>query len=483
MKIDELDYLESSKTIYDIIEKSLPIFNGDFSTSNLIDKLLVFDDKLHVNEYKKIMEQAIEILRGSVDDLDDSGTVRYETTMDEEESETFLKRLKSFNTYHNTNPRYSTLEEYYKFTLADENIVNPKYTLIRQTLVRQALIHAAPEYIKSLRSMLISQAYMPVVLQTNKKIMANGTSGEQSPEYEELKEIQQFTLRADRLYEYDNVLETMRERRDSQMEKAARAIVLDSKRVRFIRNELIKTIPEEKVEEFKKSGIDFSTLFFDHKESEKQNSFETWDIKEFEKPHLILNETANYTPEGSADQKVIAVSYGKFVYGLQTNQGDTPKISNGLVELVCISRIGEDGQKDYFVLVPFQGKQKNSSNTNKQYIDSTSVIPENLRKFYANIFFSDTYLKSAIKENHRFAGLVHINEDGPTIEANDSYQGNAENIEAAKFAQNNYSVGYHFPPLATDYSIASIRGMQYRIVRDILEEEKKNKDNKEVGER
>ena len=221
-------------------------------------------------------------------------------------------------------------------------------------------------------------------------------------------------------------------------------------------------------------------------------------------PVLILNETAKYSENGEADQKVIAVSYGRFKYNYLIHKDTNEASGSGsFMEVVGVSRIGKDGRKDYYVLVPFypdvslEGKdtenfdfyqwleeikdkenQKPVTFSEFGFMDETYAIaldkiPKDLREFYAQAFFSDAYLREVVSKNYRVTGSVTCSEGVPKINASDkSEPGMIIDLEAARYAGKHDAEDLSFFKLDSEASFIEFYRYQDGIVRAILDKEK-----------
>ena len=208
----------------------------------------------------------------------------------------------------------------------------------------------------------------------------------------------------------------------------------------------------------------------------------SWSFVSLEKPELLCDLQADYSQDGVENQRVVAFRYGRFKY-TKTEEGaggfniDT---TNMMPELVGISRIGKDGTKTYFVLMPpidrivyrsikdktvdpgdklieFSVTQdvpvktpSGRTRIEKQTVPTNVVdgktgkrlnifrnkdIPEELEEFFAKVYFSDEYLSSVIKHNARYLGSVEQTKDGPVIHPTDEHK---FDLAAAHYAE-------HFP--------------------------------------
>ena len=495
MKLDELDYIGQDETIYDVLNKKLPILNGDYSTLNLINGLsLLGDSPLLTNEYKKIIKDSAEIIQNAL--LPEENETKKMTA---EEKENLLVNLQSLRALNNTIPVCEKMEDYLEYVTSENFIMNPSALLLRNIIIQEALKYAPDDYEKKIRKELMSTAYLPKYREFVKQ--QGVVRKQQVPqEQEEIQAIYSFVLASNNLAEYDALLESMKTRMDFYNRKAIMAVACEAKRARFVRNALLETLPPERTETLKKEGLNIPELLFNHTEyKQNENSF-VWDVKEFKNPQVVMDTTAKYTNDGSADQRVIAISYGKFAYGNIFQKDGRPTYVSDFMELVGVSRIGEDGQKNYFILVPFMNKEFEKDGTfdyqkymkaqknpdilptinygynGEAYALNLERIPEEVRAFYANVYFSDVYLKNVIENNYRYAGMVTVNNHMPQIEASDKTFDNSTDMEAARFAMNHFSQNYHFIPLKDDASFASLYSSQNRIIKEIMERTKQKDD-------
>ena len=287
-----------------------------------------------------------------------------------------------------------------------------------------------------------------------------------------------------KMREYDRYLKVYNDRVKAYMEKMAESVRCGTKRDKVIETELSKTMSAADRRKANINGIE-SVLYGTPQtpRGTKDVNF-TWAIRERREPRVILDAIAEYSKGGVENQRVVAVSYGKFAYGTMFNSQGLPTISSEALDLVGVTRLGKDGVHTYFVLasisdVTFKtsdqmipgiddvnerklkingrktmlidskvvdrldGLEKIGIGRNSPHYRSvrnsgllhmiyTDKIPEDQVDFYAKVAFSDRFLQSAEQENYIFAGGVMQTEKGLAIDA--SYARNAYDIEAAKYA-------------------------------------------------
>ena len=196
----------------------------------------------------------------------------------------------------------------------------------------------------------------------------------------------------------------------------------------------LSTLTDRQMQLAYQNGL-VNTILGDYEEmpTPPQGTYEwKFDIKE---PELVCDLVTNYSENGIENQRVIAVSYGEMTYNTDfTRRTNTPTYTGSGLELVGITKIGNDGIKNYFVFTRFPNKTKiknseefgvDTSNNAVKLFDSDTGedlfvlhdarIPESQKELYANAFFDDGYL-STIENNYgRYAGYVIQNGDNPIV--------------------------------------------------------------------
>ena len=508
MRIDELNYLGQKGTIYDVIDEKLHLFNGDYSTANLVNSMLLMgDQRIFLNEYIKIFNESIATLRDGIS-VETAQKSNLAEALSEEEQESLLERFQALSIINSNIPAYRTTEEYLQYGATLGDITNPAIRPFVNAVIREGLAASTKDYDRDIRSRLLLTAYLPKAREIAKR---NPDQEKAKADVDELSSIQNLVINTTRLGEYDDVLKSMKDRIGTYAKVAAEAVACEAKRTRAIKTTVEPTLQASKKKILNSEGLNFPKLLFGHKDGKsKYNDFE-WDINLYKNPRLILLEKVNYSEDGEADQQVVAVSYGKFSYGTMFQKDGSATQVSDLMELIGVTRIGADGQKEYFVLVPFSNskylkdgrfdltsyeeeekkapvfKSVKTMNGFDYYDLDFEKIPEEQRAFYASTYFSDVYLRSVIENNYRFAGLVTSDENGLHIEASDDYIGNDLDLEAAKYAADYSASGYHFLPLKKE-SFFNLKTSQHAIVKDVIERQKRleKEDSKrieDIGER
>ena len=284
--------------------------------------------------------------------------------------------------------------------------------------------------------------------------------------------------------QYDDYIGAYNEKIRAYMEKQALAAKLGVKRDRVIASELTLGFTPEQFKRAKEQGIE-SVLFENKKRRPSREGTFTWSVRELREPKVILDTVAEYTPTGEANQRVVAVSYGKFNYGTMFNRDGNPTIASEALDLFGVTRMGKDGVHTYFVVAPFSElKLKTAAefvpgvdqerkfmlngreteiidHETQQRLDRlkkdgyserssyyryvkergimhmvlTDKIDPSQADYYAKVAFSDRVLEGAIESNHRFAGGVKTTQYGSGITLDSSYTYNPYDIEALMYAQ------------------------------------------------
>lgn len=431
------DFLEEGKSLYDIIEKYIPLLNGDFSTENLITTLRDAGGegsqarKWYNTEFNGISNKLLSAVQSS--DRLDSAVQR---KLSPEEEEKLLQRFNSIDVKSLRTRNLKTVDEY--ITCAKANIDDPEYQELRDIIVEQVFAILKSDNLYSFRAALLKIVYAQQAIN-----LAHENNNEDDVKI--LRFFQQH-LDKDELLEYDTVLTGYRADIAEYRKSRASYYSNTAKRADFVKGKLKEGLFPEQIGDFKEFGLEYAMLG-DYKEEKLHQGDYVWKISRFDKPIVVLDEKTNYSQGGQENQRVIAVSYGKFEYGTMFN-GETPTITGNIAELVGITRIGtrRDDVHNYFVLVPFdtfairdndilkRGERRKSlrefglsldeeeirdfQTKKRMYLVETSRIPEELKEFFTNVVFSDYYLGIITNQNYRYVGTASQYEDGiPRINA------------------------------------------------------------------
>ena len=327
-----------------------------------------------------------------------------------------------------------------------------------ENLIIDAAVQVIPDNeLYKCKKMLLKYFYTPPVINEYKAKYPN-RAVEHCPEWEEIDFIcKTLTKDQEVLAEYDSYVEKYNAKMKEHEEREKLIAMCESKRKRSVISNIVSSLTPAEKNKAQKNGIE-SVLFGDVDRTPSRKGTFEWGVQEYEEPRLLCDKLAKYSEKGQENQRVIALSYGKFKYGTMFKENKKPTITSNLMELVGITRLGKDVNNTYFVLMPFddvtlkkdydfneedKSKERQLLLGNKRldlkdtqgndvHLVAKEKIPKELEDYYAKVAFSDEYLSAVVEDNYRFAGNVIENGKTPRISA--SYTGNAYDIEAAKYA-------------------------------------------------
>lgn len=344
-------------------------------------------------------------------------------------------------------------------------------------------------YLLDIRSKIFKGAYFPRINNEIKRRYPN--RGTVPSEEAEVATFAAATLfETSKMAEYDEYLREYNEKVRTFKEKAALTTRLTKRRIKVIESEIVLGMKPDQYVKAKKDG--YESVVFKGKRRRakearpgKEGTFK-WSVRESAEPKVILDVNAEYSQNGEENQRVVAVSYGKFMYDTMFNKDGKPTISSEALDLVGVTRLGRDGVKTYFVVVPFRdikfkpdryfNPEVDGPNERKIFANGVEVpivdsfaaskldeykregmrplnttyqaaiqggrlrmlvsdkIPENKVDFYSKVAFSDAILSQAVDSNYRFAGIVMDTDYGTGVTLDASYTFNPYDIEALMYA-------------------------------------------------
>ncbi len=361
--------------MYKLISKYLPGLKENFSTYNLLNNSIeeaepqmkkpVF--KEYVNFFNSISNSLINALNRNNRGI--------ESELSKEQQSELLRKLINTSTSSKL-PHFNTIEGYIEY--AQKNIDNDSTKEIRDYIVETGIDVLDENKSNKIRNFLMRVIYIPQVSKCLKQ--EHGTKMEDD-EYEEMNKI--LAILKNSHYEtiYQKYLEHFENEKAQLLNQQELLYKCKTKRDYVVINELYNSNFKE---ETNSNGF------------EVPNILREWNFYKFPKPKVILNNMANYSSNGIENQKVIAVSYGKIEYA-------NVDVLN-LLELIGVTRIGEDGENTYFFGMNFIDPDEIDIR-NLKSIASQERIPKETEDFYSKIAFSDRYLDMIIKEQYRYAGM------------------------------------------------------------------------------
>lgn len=440
---DMYDFLDESVTkfdsMYKILSNYIPELHGDFSTANLINsmpKLIngMGKQKVAVDKfYKSIFDELASTL---LDSAYNHNIDRYDRSkkLSVNEKSNLLEKFRQTG-----NPKLKSLDEYINY--AKENISTLETDDLRKLIVQNAIQVGSKELIDDLRYKTISTFYVPIVMnQLNNKYTVEDRISGNCPEWNIMQFIRETLSNENRFIEYNQYVEEHNKKIQEFIRQSAINTVCENKRTKEVMKTIKDSMSDEQKQRLSEYGL-IDTIFpVREKMDEPKKGQFSWNIEPYKEPKILMDAMTNYSKDGIENQRVMAVSYGKFFF-------EKDVVKNDIVppELIGVTRVGKDGVRTYFVIatldkIDFRGNPLTKENEtefsikvdgkNALFVDrdngqnyytfmQNQKIPENMKGFFAETFFSDMYLSEVEKQNYGYAGSARNTNRGPVIEVNE----------------------------------------------------------------
>lgn len=477
---DMYDFIDDGvhKSIYSIMHEYHPQLKRDFSLASLINHITEIEtytgqEKALVSAYENYFNKISKVLLGktSTQGILESNGKR----ASKEELNQMFEEFKEASKDNSDCKFFSTLKEYIEY--AGRNISKPESKDLRDAIVKHGSQYLPKDEIESTRAFILKNIYLSCAENKVKAVNHKSRETGQYPEWDRLVVIRHILQKNDGLKEYDEFYDEatakIREEALKAMEKARVSTVCKMKRAKVVRKEIAPSIESST----DGKGTQISEMFDTLKKIPEKNE-NAWAYESFKEPELICDMEANYSENGIENQRVIAFRYGRLKYQKTPDVGGfNIDRTSEMPELVGISRIGKEGTKTYFVLMPpldrltFRplgekpedpgekpfgftvtqnvevptrsgGTRIKRQTTPADLIDGKTGekltafrnrdIPEGLKEFFAKVYFSDEYLSSAIEHNARYIGTVVETDNGAQIRTSDVGK---NNLLAAYYAR------------------------------------------------
>lgn len=461
------DFLEKNNTIYDVLGKYAGI--TDYSPAGVMKWLKEYSSIHQTRNVNQAWcrQNYINIFDNLMDELSRSITLTSETDgikpFPKDEVAMFLFKLREIAP---DSKKYMSVGQYINDVrefLEDKNLfqktgeIDPYYDALIDLLTEKATEHVDQEKLNSSISTIVT-GFGTAIARNNIRSLNLGKDIE-TEELKKLNFIEKVLRKPEERKQYDELLEEYNRKLTENKEKALLEFKCRTEREEYVRKELITSMSAEEKIEASRNGADSIVFRKGKKVSQKEGSF-SWSVDFSKKPEVIMDELAEYSKNGEENQRVVAIDYGKFKYSTLFQMSGYPSFSSDNLHIVGVTRIGNDGVKNYFVIMPLEGMKLkkaseltehdikvplrvNSKKTSiRGYSDfedyvfvKTPKIPDSKKDFYAKVALSDYMLEKAVQENYRYAGQVKETQLGYGIEAGDS--AGAYDLWAIQYAYNN----------------------------------------------
>lgn len=466
------------KSIYSILHEYHPQLKRDFSLASLINHLTELEsnqgqERILKTAYNDYFGKLAKIL---LDKTSSKGIIEQSgRKASEEELNQMFEEFKEASK-DNTDCRFfSTVKEYIEYAMRD--VSNPDAKALRDVIVAKAVPYVSKDEATTTRAFLLKNVYLAKAEDKVREVNHKSRQPGEYPEWDRLVAIRHILQKKDGLKEYDEFYDEataqIRAEAFKAMEKARTTAICKIKRAKSVKTALAPSLASAKTH-----GVSEVPEMFDTLKRLPEKGENAWAYESYREPELICDLEANYSKDGMENQRVVAFRYGRLKYrNTQDIGGFNIDRTAEMPELVGISRIGKDGTKTYFVLMPpldrlsfrpYGEKPQDPGDRPYSFLITQDVkvttrsggtrvrketkpaklvdgktgrklsafrnreIPEHLKEFYAKVFFSDEYLESAIEHNGRYIGAVIETDNGPQIVPTDAGK---LNLAAAYYAK------------------------------------------------
>ena len=445
-KRDMFDYVGKGNTLYDILGEFVPELNEDYSTANLINKsieVVKINAKIPTIElYQNIFDRISIAIVESIDATNNGEKAFFS----EEQQNNLLTEIAELPVNQNINSK-RTLRTYITDTRNNLNL--PSTKPIRDLIITHGIDLIDETTQNYIRHILLSQVYIGSKIDS--EIKAKYTIEEREDprneewlEYKDLSYVFSNQNRTNRynqyIKEYQYGIDQLTEIYNSRINEYTLRHRIVAKREESASQILLKSLSDTDKEIANKNGIINTILgeYSDEIPTPPQGTYE-WKFDQKNEPEIVCDLETSYSEGGIENQRVIAISYGEITYNTNfSRKTNKPTYTSSGLELVGVTKIGNDGVKNYFVFTRFDNKTKirnaqdygvDTSNNSVKFFDTNTGdelfilhddrIPEHQKEFYANAFFDDSYLSSIVDKYGRYAGYVYQDINTPIIMANE----------------------------------------------------------------
>ncbi len=466
------------KSIYSVLHEYHPQLKRDFSLASLINHITELEsnpgqERILQTAYNDYFGKLAKILlerTSTTGILEQTGR-----KASKDELNAMFEEFKEASKDNSDCRFFSTIKEYIEYAMRD--VSNPDAKALRDVIVTKAVPYLSKEDVSTTRAFLLKNVYLAKAEDKVRAVNHKSRQPGEYPEWDRLVAIRHILQKKDGLKEYDEFYDeaTAQIKKEAlkAMEKARTSTICKMKRAKAVRTALAPTLASAKGH-----GVSEVPEMFDTLKRIPEKGENAWAYESFGKPELICDLEADYSKDGMENQRVIAFRYGRLKYrNTQDIGGFNIDRTAEMPELVGISRIGKDGTKTYFVLMPpldrlsfrpYGEKPQEPGERPYSFLITQDVkvttrsggtrvrketkpaklvdgktgkklsafrnrdIPENLKEFYAKVFFSDEYLEKAIAHNGRYIGTVIETDNGPQVVPTDAGK---LNLSAAYYAK------------------------------------------------
>ena len=465
---DMYDFIDDgvNESIYTMLNRYHPDLKKDFSLSNLLNHLPELGSTdAQIKGFSVTYEKDFAVLADILADKTKKFRAyqEQEEAVSDEERNGIFSQLQAICKGIPECQNFSTVKEYTDF--AKTTVASKNMKPLRDVIVSHAVNFLPEDKILFMRTVLLKNAYLAKALEKAKEVDHKTRKPGEYPEIDKLQAIGKILMRNNGLQEYDEFFgeaqAKIREAALKAMEKARIESVCEIKRKKSVRSGINSSISKDAKEAEK---LPISSMFEELKRKPMIGE-NRWAYESLKKPELLCDLEANYSNDGIENQRVIAFRLGKLKYKNPVEmEGFNIDRTAEMPELIGVTRMGNDGNNTYFVLMPpidrltFRpvgeipqdpGEKPYSFTITKDVqvttrsgltrierrsevaniVDSKTgqklnafknkEIPENLKEFFAKVYFSDEYLSNAIENNARYIGSVVETDNGPQIRTAD----------------------------------------------------------------
>jgi len=407
-----------TKSIYEVLFEYYPQLGHDSSTWKLISQAnTLFNNREKAEvflDYSKMFEQCMQWVRISLNENEKSETVK--RSFLEKEKEDLLEKMKKTFGRDKRFASFTTIGEFLDYATQNElGHTNNKFDEALRNLMIQLGLAVTSDEVKREMRRVATLAYVTDLGNILRDKYPNRDK-EVSPEWDRYMEIYGIVTSREAFAEYEDFLSKIVTDVSEYTQSVGQKTSISLRRDEIILGRIANGKPAYGVDTSKDMPI-FGEV--------------NWNIEEYKNPEVLCDMFTTYTEDSRTNQRVIAISYGKFncQMGIFNNNINPP-------EIIGVTRIGNDGIKHYFAIASLgnmsfrndrslnPGEKRVQLKANKKpanFVDSANnklygvmspKIPEEYADDIVNVLFSDYNMRNSIESNSRCLGYITPSDDG-----------------------------------------------------------------------
>lgn len=421
-------YVNSGNTLYDLLKEYLG--ETDFSAEGIINALrrdLNLQQNAGNAKFSALVSTYNKDIYGRI-------TESMLKNMTLEEQENLLKKFQAVN------PRkydFSSILQYTSFLenvnfsrsalILDRNdddtppILNPEIEELNQILIASAVDKADPQMVAKLRNVLIHMMLIPYV---KKQILKENPVRDEikNPKLHKIDFFNKMFSNENAIQEYDSAVAYAKEQEEIAKKAAQLATDCKLRRLGALSDLTGKNVREllTKVDSEEGNIVDLITKQPEKPKKDyipKEGDYYWYFMPT--KPKVVLEDSIEYSKDGIENQEIFVASYGDFVCGKKLGKSEFNDIP---LELIGVTILGNDENKNYFLLTPMSNISDMLQGRNKEY--------------YKKVLLSSVVLDGVMGKQNRLLPKISLDDNGnASLDYGDEFELlDLNSAEAIKYA-------------------------------------------------